>query len=149
MPVSDFYTSDDLLVRRVYMADWICNQLTKFVNYFNYGVIIKKDCLIKHQYMVALLEAIECYTPITLVDQDGVDNCLKEAQLDTIFNKVEEITGLCFLAKGTTYNPNYDSTVALSIISLNAGGDLITNDGEDFDYNLDIFGKNPNDLSKK
>jgi len=149
MAVSDFYTSNDLLVRRVYMADWICSQLSKFVNHFNYGVIVQKDCLIKHQYMVALLEAVECYTPITLAAEDGVNNCLKEAQLDTIFNKVEEITGLCFLAKGTTYSTNYDSTVSLSIITLNTGGNLTTNSSTDFNYNLDIFGQNPYDRTKK
>lgn len=143
MAVSDFYTSNDLLVRRVYMADWICKQLSKFVNYFNYGELISKKCLIQHQYMVALLEAVECYTPITLVDQDGVNNCLKESQLDTIFNKVEEITGLCFLAKGTTYNPSYDASLPLLGIQLNSLADLDGNTGDVMDLNVDLYGKNP------
>lgn len=130
MAVSDFYTINDLLVRRTGMANWICNQLNKFVNYYHYGTIIKADCLIKHQYITALLEAVECYTPITLTTEDGVNNCLTEAKLTTIFNKVEEITGLCFLPIGTTYNPNYDSTIPLLNIDLNSGLIVQANTGE-------------------
>jgi len=127
MAVSDYYTSDDLLARRTAMAQWICSQMRKFVNYYHYGSIIERDCIIKHQYITALLEAVECYTPITATAEDGVNNCLTEAKLDTLFNKVEEITGLCFLPKGTTYNPNYDSTIPLVTINLNSGADLQEN----------------------
>ena len=139
MAVSDFYTTNDLLVRRVYMADWICDELTKFVNSYNYGDDISQACLIKHQYVTALLEAVECYTPITLTAQDGIDNCLTEAKLDSIFDRVETITGLCFQAKGTTYNPNYDASVLPALTGLNTGGDLVGNDGEDIDLNQNIF----------
>ena len=137
MAVSDFYTSDDLLVRRTAMAGWICSQLKKFVNYYHYGTTIKADCLIKHQYVTALLEAVECYTPITLTAEDGVNNCLTEAKLTKIFDNVEEITGLCFLPIGTTYNPNYDSTVPLLEIVLNSGEALLSNIDEEgsFDFN--------------
>lgn len=137
MAVSDYYTSDDLLIRRTAMANWICSQLEKFVNYYHYGSIIKKDCIIKHQYITALLETVECYTPITLAAQDGVDNCLTEAKLTKIFDNVEEITGLCFLPMGTTYSPNYDSTVPLLEIGLNSGEALLSNIDEEgsFDFN--------------
>jgi len=141
MAVSDFYTTNDLLVRRVYMASWVCDQLSKFVNYYNYGEIVSKECLIKHQYIVALLEAVSCYTPITLTTQDGVNNCLTEAKLDTIFDKVEDVTGLCFLAKGTTYDPNYDASIPLLIVALNGGGNLVGESGEDIDYNENQFGQ--------
>ena len=141
MAVSDFYTANDLLVRRVYMASWICEQLSKFVNYYNYGETVSKECLIKHQYIVALLEAVSCYTPITLTTQDGVNNCLTEAKLDTIFDKVEDVTGLCFLAKGTTYDPNYDASIPLLIVALNGGGNLVGESGDDIDYNENQFGQ--------
>ena len=138
MAVSDYYTSDDLLVRITSMANWICDQLNKFVNYYHYGTTIKADCLIKHQYVTALLETVECYTPITLAAQDGVDNCLTEANLDTLFDKVEEITGLCFLPIGTTYNPNYDATIPLLNINLNTpdGAILQENSLADMKENL-------------
>ena len=123
MAVSDFYTSDDLLVRRTGMAEWICSKMHKFVNHYHYGSLLEADCLIKHQYITALLEVVECYTPITTTAEDGVNNCMTEAKLDTLFNKVEEITGLCFLPKGTTYNPNYDGTIPLLEIELNGPPD--------------------------
>jgi len=138
MAVSEFYTSDDLLVRRTGMADWICSQLKKFVNYYHYGSTIEADCLIKHQYITALLEVVECYTPITATAEDGVNNCMTEAKLTTLFDKVEEITGLCFLPIGTTYNPNYDATIPLLNINLNTpdGAILQENSLADMKENL-------------
>ena len=141
MAVSEFYTANDLLVRRVKMAEWICSQLKKFVNYYHYGQSISRECIMHQEYMVALLESIECYTPITLTAEDGVNNCLTEAKLDKVFNNVEDITGLCFLAKGTTYSPNYDASVPLLQVTLNNGTTVVqTNALETVELNTNQIG---------
>jgi len=140
MAVSEFYTANDLFVRRVGMAEWICSRLKKFVNYYHYGQTIDRECIMHQEYMVALLEAVECYTPITATAQDGVDNCLTESKLDTIFKNVESITGLCFLVKGTTYDPNVDSPIPQISITLNTGGTVDENSGDPADLNEDELG---------
>jgi len=76
-----------------------------FVNQICYGELTPQNTLMNFQYVVASLEAVECYTPITTDAQDGVDNCLTEALLDKFFNNITEITGLCFLPKESTYRP--------------------------------------------
>lgn len=101
-----YYTSDDLIKRRVAMADWICMQSQRLVNQFKYGQLVPTDFIYNFEYVVALLEAVECYTPITSEDEDGEINCLTEAALDKIFANFTHISGVDFLGKCTSYNPN-------------------------------------------
>ena len=55
MAVSDYYTSDDLLVRRTSMANWICDQLNKFVNYYHYGTTIIINMIIQFMYTTLMI----------------------------------------------------------------------------------------------
>jgi len=128
-----FYTSDDLLVRRTAIARWICNQVSKLINHFSYGELLFQEESMNLQYIIASLEAISCYTPITVTTDDGVANCLSESDLDKFFINITKITGLCFLPKGSTYQdaPPADPVV-LGPIQLGGGnwtladGNLLT-----------------------
>lgn len=128
----NFYTSDDLLMRRVHIAIWLCGEAKKIVKQVCYGELVPQKHNIKIQYINASLEAIECYTPITSEDQDGVDNCLTESQLDSFFNNITEITGMCFLPKGSTYRPAaLADPEVLGPIGLTGGGTLDLTGGDD------------------
>lgn len=133
-----YYTSDDLIMRRVNTARWICEQTHKLKASFNYGELVDQNYLTEFQYVVAALEALECYTPITSEAQDGEDNCLTEAQVEAIINNIEHITGLSFHCKQTTYNPNNYEGVTSDYIPSDITGngtDIETNEGDPISLN--------------
>jgi hypothetical protein len=114
-----YYTSNDLLKRRVDIGIWIASQTDKLVASLKYGQLLDEIAFMKYQYVVACHVALMGYTPITTDAQDGVDNALTEANVDDIIDNIEKITGLHFLPKETTYNTNNWSTVALQVGALN------------------------------
>lgn len=99
----EYFNSNDLLIRRVQTADWLCKQSKKIVNMVHYGELVSADYKNKLLYVVAAMEAIGCYEPITSEDEDGVNNCLTEAEAEQIFENISKITGLCWQEKGVTY----------------------------------------------
>ena len=128
----DYYNSNDLLKRRTDIALWMCAQNKKIVNHYNYGELLSQKYIMHLEYMDGAMEAMSCYTPITTALQDGVDNCLTEAQLDKLFNNVTTITGICWQPKGITYrnaptNPTEDGAICDS-----AGDPITTNYGNGF-----------------
>ena len=122
-----YYTADDLTKRRVSMATWICGQTHKLVNHYRYGQLVKHDFIMDYEYVVAALEAVECYTPITLASEDGETNCMTEANLDNLFSNFTHISGIDFLPVGTTYNPNNNGVPVPVALEPNAGGNLTLN----------------------
>ena len=127
-----FYTANDLIMRRVNIARWICSQIHIIEANFKYGELIKEEYLMNFQYVVASLEAMECYTPITSVAEDGESNCLTEAKITSLVNNIEEITGLRFQCAGTTYNPNnYEGVTAdyIPVVVNNSGSGAQSNTG--------------------
>ena len=122
-----YYTSNDLLKRRVDIGIWIASQTDKLVANLKYGQLIDEIIFMKYQYVVACYAALMGYTPITTAVQDGVDNSLTEDNMDDIIDNIEKITGLHFLPKETTYNTNNWSTVALQVGTLNSAGSIDLN----------------------
>jgi len=104
--------------------------MQKFANQICYGELIPQQTTMNFQYIVAALEAMQCYSPITTETEDGVDNCLTELNLDNFFNNVTDITGLCFLPKGSTYRPAALPDPEIVAPLELGGGDWTTNDGE-------------------
>lgn len=121
------YTRDDLLKRRIEIARWVCAQTKKIAAYYCYGQPVCKDFLFNYQYVIATLEAIECYTPLTTVSEDGVINCLTEEKLTNIFSNFTYISGIDFLPKGYTYNPNNYEKPLNDQCNLNSGGEIDLN----------------------
>ena len=133
--MAQYYTTNDLLVRRVGMATWICNKVMKITNSYKYGELVSKGELSNYEYIVACLEAVECYTPITLATEDGETNCLTEAKLNSIFDNVETVTKLAWQPIGTTYNPynwvlpgGVELSNNIGTTTLNDGTTLLEND---------------------
>jgi len=60
---------------------------------------------------------------------DGIVNCLTEAQLDNIFNNIADITGLCFPDKGATFSNTVWSAQEEYLTDEN--GDFITIESEE------------------
>ena len=117
-----FYNTNDLLIRRVKTAQWLTDQITEVTNSSFYGELMCCEDLIQLEYVSAALEAIECYTPITDEDEDGVNNCLTEEQLDDFFNNIVDITGLCFPDKGQTYDSNVWTSSTITLTTNTASG---------------------------
>jgi len=119
-----FYTADDLTMRRVNIARWICTQVHKHESAYKYGELLPQAEINAFQFVVACLEAIECYIPITDVEDDGETNCLTEAKLTAIINNIETITGLTFHCMQTSYNPNnYEGVTGDFVPSAPEGND--------------------------
>lgn len=124
--MADYFNSNDLIIRRVQTADWTCAQTKKVANMVNYGQLVPKDYLNKLSYVIAAMEAIGCYVPITSPEEDGINNCLTEAEADKIFNNITEITGLHWQGKGVTYRNQLVEADELgqitSTVTLTGGG---------------------------
>tara|TARA_R110002126_G_scaffold155045_1_gene302060 strand:- start:1559 stop:2074 length:516 start_codon:yes stop_codon:yes gene_type:complete len=105
-----YFNSDDLLVRRVSIGEWICTQVQKLASSYHYGQLVDAEYMMNYQYVVALSEVVACYDPITTLAQDGVDNCLTEAELECAFNNISEITCIGWLGKNVTYR-NQDPVI--------------------------------------
>jgi hypothetical protein len=101
--MAEYFTSDDLLKRRVDSADWLCAQTKKIVNQVNYGQLVEGEYLCNLELIAALLEVIGCYEPITSEAEDGVKNCITEEHAEKAFDLLHELTGLCWHGKGHTY----------------------------------------------
>lgn len=101
--MATFYNHNDLMIRRVQANEWLCSQNKKLQNMIHYGELVSADYKNKLAYVVAALESVGCYEPITTAAEDGVKNCLTEAQVTQIFDNISEITGLSWRGKGTTY----------------------------------------------
>ena len=122
-----YYTTNDLLKRRVDIGIWIGSQTTKLVSNLKYGQLLGADTLARYQYVVACHNTLGGYTPITTTAQDGVDNALTESNVDSIVNNIEKITGLHFLPKGTTYNTNDWIIAAYTLGTLNTAEPITLN----------------------
>ena len=126
--MAEYFNANDLLIRRVQTADWMCAQSRKIVNMVNYGEIVSADYKNHLAYIAAAMDAIGCYTPITTEAQDGVDNCLTEAEAEQIFKNITAITDLHWQEKGITYRNQVTESDAYgtitSTVTLSTGGTL-------------------------
>jgi hypothetical protein len=119
--MADYYNSTDLTVRLTRLACWISGESCKIAKMFKYGEIPSQERIWNLSYAVAALEAMECYTAVTVAEDDGEINCLTEAQADNIFDNIEEITGLCFAPKGRVYRDPRPAAPVFVAVQLNSG----------------------------
>ena len=138
-----YFNITDLQARLTKIACWIADEALKQSNRAKYYGKLD-ECFIKLQYVVAALEAIECYTPLSSAADDGVINCLTELQAEQIFDNISNITDICFLPKNTVYNTSETDDVAQTM-ALNSGGGFILNTGGSSPISLDynFFSKEP------
>lgn len=127
MAVVKYYTTDDLLKRRVDIGIWIAAQTDRLVGNLKYGQLLDEVTFMQYQYVVACYMALLGYTPITSPAQDGVDNGLTEANVDDMIDNIEIITGLHFLNKETTYNTTNWISEAYQTAVLNGGSSIALN----------------------
>ena len=125
----EYYNSNDLLRRRTDIALWMCAQTTKITNHYNYGELLSTKYIMHLEYLSGAMNAMSCYTPVTSEAEDGVINCLKESQLDKLFNNVSNITGLCWQPKGITYIGQIDQPTEAGEVTDTAGDPITTTFG--------------------
>lgn len=99
-----YFNTTDLQARLYRTGCWIAKEADKLAKQAKYSGRIDPCCMTNLQYVVAALEALECYTPITSEVEDGVVNCLTEEYAENLFNNISKITGLCFLPKNVVYS---------------------------------------------
>jgi hypothetical protein len=95
------------------------------------------DCRLADLSLVsAYIQAVECYTPVTTDEEDGVINCLTEAEAEKVFENIGKITGLCFLPKNTNYKVEIEddnnqfrkpTKTDGTFMQLTGGGDIFWN----------------------
>ena len=123
-----YFNADDLTVRRVAIATWACKQVKKLAASYHYGQLISGEYMMNYQYVIALSEAIACYSPITSEAENGVKNCLTEEELECAFNNISEITCIGWMGKNASYrnfNPTiFESGQLTSDVTLSDGGVL-------------------------
>lgn len=140
MAVVKYYTTDDLLKRRVDIGIWIASQTDRLVGNLKYGQLLDEVTFMRYQYVVACHVALMGYEvlsedpyywhfsrPGSLGDIDGIVNGLTEANVDSMINNIEIITGLHFLNKETTYNTTNWISEAYQTAVLNSGNSITLN----------------------
>jgi len=96
-----YFNRDDLTARLNKTACWVYERATALSRHLKYEGRIDNCAEANLSLVVAYLEAMECYTPITSSTDDV--NCLTEAEAEQIFENIIKITGLCFVPKNVTY----------------------------------------------
>lgn len=101
--MATYFNQNDLDARRQKTACWIHEEATKIADKLKYTGKIDNCRMANLSYVVAALEAVECYIPITTAAQDGEVNCLTEALAESLFDNISKITKICFVPKNSTY----------------------------------------------
>jgi hypothetical protein len=128
--MAEYFNQTDLDARRQKTACWIHEEATKIANNLKYSGKIDNCRLSNLSYVVAALEAVECYVPITTAAQDGEDNCLTEALAESLFNNISKITKICFVPKNATYTAlEDDDNNQFNTMTLVGGGSINTATG--------------------
>jgi hypothetical protein len=101
--MAEYFTTNDLRARLNKTACWIYEEAQCVADTLSYTGKIHDKTMLNLSLVVAFLEAAECYSPITSEAEDGVINCLTEAEVENIFKNISAITGLCFVPKCVDY----------------------------------------------
>jgi len=115
-----FYNRNDLTARLNGTVCWIYEEATKITNNLKYTGRIDDCRLADLSFVVAAVEALECYTPITVITDET--NCLTEVQAENLFNLIGCITGLCFQPKNFSYVEEYEDDDNQSNPTLDSDG---------------------------
>lgn len=98
--MAEYFTANDLRARLNKTACWIHEEAECIAKRIKVEGRIDKCRMNDLSIVVAMWQAAECYTPITSEEEDGVNNCLTEAEEESLFNNISAVTGLCFVPKG-------------------------------------------------
>jgi len=101
-----YFNRNDLTARLNGTVCWIHEEANKITNNLKYTGRIDDCRLASLSFVVAAIEALECYTPITVSTDET--NCLTEAEAENLFNLISCITGLCFQPKNFSYVEDYE-----------------------------------------
>ena len=134
--MADYYIAGELQVIRIKTAEWVASTGIKYTDMFSYGEEVCQEKLNNLSFMVAIMEAIECYTPITLAAESGETNCLTEAQLDLFVDIIHNVTGMCFAPKGSSIIDTTPDTAVLTSILDNASVAYTWNDDAPIEWNI-------------
>lgn len=96
-----YFNSNDLRARLNKTACWTHTEALQLSKNLKYEGRIDDCRLADLSLVVAYLEVMECYTPITSDDDDF--NCISETEAEQIFENIAKITGLCFIPKNAEY----------------------------------------------
>lgn len=96
-----YFNRNDLTARLNKTACWAHERALSLSKHLKYEGRID-DCKLQNlSLVIAYLEVMECYTPITSETDDF--NCMTEAEAEQIFENISKLTGLCFVPKNVTY----------------------------------------------
>jgi len=91
--------STDLLVRLQLAGCKYGDLALEYVNDLKFG----RKCATKHQWELFLLnvylEILECH------EIDNENSCFTDEEIQSIFNKISELTDICFKPIGFSYKP--------------------------------------------
>lgn len=131
-----YFVEDDLYQRLTTTANWIALEAIKIVENLKYSGRTDTCRMHNLSFVVACLEAAECYTPITTSTEDGIVNCLTEVEIENIFSNIASITGLVFPPKGTSYGDiPVDDNNQFGEPTLNSGGPITLHSGLELKLN--------------
>ena len=84
-----YYTTADLKLREACIGCCYADLAAKLNDKLRYGHSCDEDKK-KVELLGAYLDLITCYTPIISAAEDGVVNCLKEADMDKLFQTISK-----------------------------------------------------------
>jgi hypothetical protein len=97
--MAEYFTANDLRARLNKTACWIHEEAECIAGRVKTEGRIDDCRMVNLSIVAAMWQAAECYTPITSEAEDGVVNCLTEAQQEQLFNNISAVTDLCFVPK--------------------------------------------------
>ena len=98
--MAEYFTANDLRARLNKTACWIHEEAECINGRIKTEGRIDNCRMNNLSIVVAMWQAAECYTPITSEAEDGVVNCLTEAEEEQLFDNISTISGICFVPKG-------------------------------------------------
>jgi len=131
-----YYTAADIELREATLGCCFATLADKVAKKIGYGIVCDLD-IAKLNLLNVYIEIISCYTPITSPAEDGVLNCITEAELDGILAEITRCyteCDLCFPPKGnaTGYSaegPPVTTLYALESVTPGAPGYYLLEDG--------------------
>ena len=124
-----YYTQADITLREAILGCCFANLASKVAKKLTYGVACDLETA-KLNLLNVYIEIISCYTPITSSAEDGIVNCITEAELDGILAEIVRCytdCDLCFPPKGnaTGYNPEVLPVTTLYVLEDGSGNYLL------------------------
>lgn len=122
--MADLYTQYDINSRMSLIGCYIGNYAHWIVKNESRGH--KADCEVeKLLLLIELSNIISCYE--VLENEEDINCCITELELDTIFETIQNLTGLCFAPKGAV-EPGFFPECFISL-ETNLNDNILLEDG--------------------